>query len=190
MGFQLWSSFSRPKQLWDRQNGVWLEPYMRWGQVCANLMKIFITHNCARVSWPSSPHLATFLPPFGHVWETIFSSVFLTELFHHISFGCFHSTCSQEQCFLMKKGVVCGWIGAIKNSLGLGWVGANYGKPIPSSRCILLTNDACDGPIRSEHALLSTNGKPFSWNWRRALPFFFMFLDKKTCFQKLRCTGW
>ena len=123
-------------------------------------MKIFITHNCARASWPSSPHLATFLPSFGHVWETIFSSVFLTELFHHISFGCFHSTCSQEQCFLMKKGVVCGWIGAIKKSLGLGWVGANYGKPMPSSRCILLTNDASDGPIRSEHALLSTNGKP------------------------------
>ena len=139
---------------------------MRWEQVCTNLMKIFITHNCARASWPSSPHLATFLPSFGHVWETIFSSVFLTELFHHISFGCFHSTCSQEQCFLMKKGVVCGWIGAIKKSLGLGWVGANYGKPIPSSRCILLTNDASDGPIRSEHALLSTNGKPFSWNWR------------------------
>ena len=31
----------------------------------------------------------------------------------------------------MKKGVVCGWIGAIKKSLGLGWVGANYGKPMP-----------------------------------------------------------
>ena len=99
---------------------------MRWELVCTNLMKIFITHNCGRASWPSSPHLATFLPSFGHVWETIFSSGFLTKLFYHISFGCFHST----------------WVG-----LGLLMHFAAQWR-------------VSDGPIRSKHALLSTNGKP------------------------------
>ena len=114
---------------------------MHWEPVCTNLMKIFITHNCARASWPSSPDLATCIPRFGHVWETIFSSVFLTKLFYHISFGCFHSTCSQEQCFLMKKGLIYGWIGAIKQSLGLGWVGrttANQSQA-PNAFCSSMT---------------------------------------------------
>ena len=125
---------------------------MRWEPVCTNLMKIFITHNCARASWPSSPHLATFLPSFGHVWETIFSSGFLTKLFYHISFGCFHSTCSQDQWFSMENDVVYGWIGAIKQSLGLVWVGLGLLMHFADQWRQWWTNQ--------KHALLSTNGKP------------------------------
>ena len=139
---------------------------MRGDQVEAILIKNFFTNNFRRASWLSSPNLATFLLQFGHVWEAIFSQVFLTELFHHISFGCFHYNFSNAK---KKKFTSSGSVLLCLHPLAL-----MHWTPHVSSLCAYAVRH-CTPPVKPSVAMQACN---ISW-WKTLLEF------TKTCFSEV-----